>query len=167
MKTKRNRSHKKLPPTNFAKAKTRRKPPIVETHKKATVAMCPFCATPHPLNANEVSACGTILEISAVQQTFSGKHMNCALCHKPGGTLVKVGDQYVHSHECTPGVHLHTVAPENSLTAAIFWRLPDFVLLWIAKKFKRTPQMLGPLAENGKITQIEGYAWQKVTVKQT
>ena len=90
------------------KPKLRRKPPRIEHTKGDTQILCPYCPDAHPIFVNKTSGCGTKLELVAVQEVYTGKKVRCVLCGQTGGTLMRVGDLYRHTHECTPGRTLMT-----------------------------------------------------------
>lgn len=115
---------------------------------------CPFCFPPHVLAVDIRAKCGTILELKAVQTLYSD--VKCALCGKAQGTMVKIGERYRHSFECTPGHTIYTVPPEVSKSAAFFWNWPDrfHTFMW-----KSLGKKIIQVSSEGMIT---GYAWEKV-----
>lgn len=118
--------------------------------------MCPYCPRPHPLPLNEAAACGTRLEIRAVQKVYKG--VTCALCGGALGTMVRIGENYKHSHQCTPGKELYAAPPPASRSAALFWHAPKFIHYFMARNLKRAPI---ELKQNGKVV---GYAWERIEI---
>src|SRR3990167_4693829 len=102
------------------------------------------------------AACGTELELTAVQATY--RNMSCELCKKTEGTLVRVHGHYVHAMPCTPGKRLYTETPKASLTASLAWRLPPRLHTWLARRTRRAPMQL--FGEKG---EPRGFGWQDVT----
>jgi hypothetical protein len=102
---------------------------------------CPFCYPPHPIVTELPATCGTVLELVAHQNVYTS--VDCALCGESDRTLVKIGDTYKHSHDCTPGKTIFTVPPPRSRLAAAFWRAPDFITVRIAKWFGRAATLIG------------------------
>jgi len=137
-------------------ARTRKRPPIVREGKKKhdIQILCPNCPDNHPISITEQSHCGTILELVAVQTIYHGKSVNCMRCGEAGGTFMKIGEnQYAHTHNCVPGSTVVYGDLELSKTAGLAWKLPDKVLVWFAKAFKRTPIQL---------KDDKGYVWKRL-----
>ena len=145
--------------------KVRRAAPKVKRNKKGDVegVFCPFCAEEHALSVGEPSHCGTFLEIAAVQTTFSGSALECVRCGETGGTLVKMGEsKYVHSYMCKPK-NVYMTPPKPSFSARLAWMLPDKAMVRVAQWFKKYPEQLVALDEEGKATdQIVGYHWKAI-----
>ena len=110
-------------------------PARVENKKGQVTISCPYCYPPHQIITEVPASCGTVLELVAVQNVFSG--VDCALCGESGGTLVKIGETYRHDHDCTPGKTIFAVPPPKSIFAAMFWRAPTFAHKFIARRFGR------------------------------
>ena len=118
--------------------------------------LCPFCARPHILPIVGPAACGTRLEIRAVQKVYHG--VACSLCGKAQGTMVRVGDKYKHAVPCTPGKELYATPPPASRSAAFWWGAPKFVHYFIARRFGRS---VVEFKQQGKVV---GYAWERITI---
>lgn len=142
------------------KQKLRKKPPLMRPDGKDFSIYCPFCTTPHPIDAQKASHCGTMLEIMAVQPTFKMKEVMCLMCGKPGGTLIKVGDQYAHDYDCSPDKTLFAEQPKLSKMAHFVYEMPVGVQNFIKKWFKKTANVVGHL-EKGQIVDVIGYTWQR------
>lgn len=100
------------------------------------ILLCPFCNPSHPLEAGSASACGTILQVRAVQIVYEAKfnkNMVCVKCQKGGGKLVHFNNAFVHSHDCMPGVATFVDAPKFSKMAEIVFNLPQ----WIKPTFEK------------------------------
>ena len=113
----------------------RRAPAKVENKKGQVTISCPFCYPPHPIITDVPASCGTVLELTAHQNVYTG--IECALCGQSNGTLVKIGETYKHEHDCTPGQTIYTVPPEKSFSARLLWNAPDFVHTFIARRWGR------------------------------
>jgi hypothetical protein len=136
------------------RARVRRQAPRIRQDGKTIVIECPFCHPPHPLRVDIPSPCGTILELYAVQQLY--QDVTCALCGKSGGTLIKVGDQYRHAHDCSPDKRIFTTPPKLSKSAAFFWRLPRFFQLAWGRRFRKR---VIEVSQQGKVV---GYTWDGI-----
>lgn len=123
---------------------------VVKTNKGVAIS-CPYCEVPHPIGLNR-SACGTRLEIKAVQDVYTGA--TCALCGKPGGRFVKVGNLYAHTPNCTPGKVLFEKPPKLSFSAMLAHKMPNIVAKSLDKIGLRTFEVANP--ETNKII---GYSW--------
>ena len=135
----------------------RRAPPkVVSKGGHLDSILCPFCEPPHQVYVGVPAACGTELELTAVQATY--RNMACELCHKTEGTLVRVHGHYVHAMPCTPGKRLYTETPKRSRTAALAWKLPARIQSWNARRTRRAPVQL--FGEKG---EPRGFGWQDVT----
>lgn len=78
-------------------------------------------------------------------------------CDEPGGTFMKIGeDQYAHTHNCVPGRTIVSGDYELSKTAELVWKMPDSIILKVAKWFKRTPIQLGDASDP------KGYIWKRL-----
>lgn len=139
------------------KATVRRMAPVMGKEGGKDMVMCPYCDPPHPISTLEVSNCGTMLEINAVQAVFKGQ--KCALCGQTNGQQVMAANKYVHAHECTPGRKVFATPPKKYLSARLMWKLPDFFQVWVARKFGRVVLEL----KNGE-NKVTGYTWQKVNI---
>lgn len=137
------------------KPRIRRAAPKMGNVNGKSVIMCPYCDPPHPLSTTEVSPCGAVLEVQAVQAVF--RNQRCALCGKTDGEQVKVGNRFIHTHPCTPGKRMFAVTPPKSRLAALVWRFPDWAQLFIAKNFGKV--VLELTTSDG---HKDGYTWQAV-----
>jgi len=111
----------------------RRRPVVIEgtgkDGQKVKAIGCPFCKPPHPLDPNGTPStpCGTYLSVQAVQNIYFEQGLKCIVCGNTGGTLIKVGENYRHIHDCVPGKKMYTQAPRMTKRAAVAWRLPRFM----------------------------------------
>ena len=135
---------------------TRDATPVMGKLGGKDVLMCPYCDPPHPISTQEVSPCGTVLEVRAIQAVFKGQ--KCALCGQTNGHQIMAGSRFVHTPDCTPGKKMYAVAPDKSAWAAVLWRFPDWVQLWVARKFGKVVMEL-----RDKDDEVSGYAWQTVS----
>ena len=104
--------------------------PIPKTVEGRVVLMCPFCKAPHPIIPGIVAACGSTLQVRAVQTIYKAKYepsMICAKCGKGGGDMVLVADAFFHVEDCNPGVLVMTDPPEFSEFAKRVFLLPDWL----------------------------------------
>ena len=153
---KRSRNTKGRTPTQ----RQRKEKPRILKQKKSIITGCPFCEESHPIYADQVAHCGTYVEMMAIQPIFRGKRLVCALCGEAGGTLVKIGDQYKHDFECSPGKFVYSEPPKLSKTAKLLYRSPQFVQKVIYSVTKRYVQQVGTM-EKGEVKEISGYTWKK------
>jgi hypothetical protein len=70
------------------------------------------------------SLCGTSIKIEAVQNIYFEHDIVCFICHKSGGTMTKIGEQYKHINDCVPGMRHYNKQPRLSKLAEFAWRLP-------------------------------------------
>jgi predicted RNA-binding Zn-ribbon protein involved in translation (DUF1610 family) len=101
---------------------------------------CPFCFPSHPLVVEEEAKCGTTLNLVATQRTYQS--MKCAKCGKFDGTLIKRGDDYIHAHDCVPGVMLLDEDPVPSMSARMVYYLPERLRRWISGRRQQVPARL-------------------------
>ena len=132
----------------------RERPPRINRAGGGIEIQCPFCYPTHPLRVDISARCGTILELNAVQNLY--QEVSCSLCAGTQGTLVKIGDRYKHIHECTPGKTIYTVPPKKSLSARLFWNLPDVLHKWV---WNNRGRKVIQLSTEGQVT---GYGWDRV-----
>jgi hypothetical protein len=118
--------------------------------------LCPYCARAHPLPIIGEAICGTRLEIRAIQKVYHG--VQCSLCGRSQGTMVKIGGGYKHAVPCTPGKELYAEPPPASRSAALFWHSPAFVQLFIARRLRRS------VVELKRAGKVVGYAWERITI---
>ena len=121
-------------------------PARIEMTKNGAKILCPYCYPPHQIITETPASCGTVLELVAVQNVFSG--IDCALCGESGGTLIKIGETYRHDHDCTPGKTIFAVPPPKSMFAAMFWRAPKFLTMFVARRYGRAATKIE--GKNGK-----------------
>lgn len=131
------------------------RPKVIDSSGNAQI-MCPFCPRPHPLPLDGSAACGTRLDIRAIQKVYKG--IACVLCGGQLGTMVKVGDKYRHAHDCTPSKQLYAEPPPLSRSAALVWRMPAFIHQLHALIWKRTA------IELKQADKVVGYAWERVEI---
>lgn len=82
-------------------------PHITRDKDGAAILNCPFCVPTHPLRPDVGSACGTMLQVRAVQRVYRAKyekHMTCVKCGKGDGEMVLFQNGFIHTHDCAPGV---------------------------------------------------------------
>ena len=127
--------------------------------------LCPFCKVPHPIFPHREAECGTYLELTAVQSIVSmskAKQIQCIKCGKPGGTMVKSGDSYIHAQECAPNKVILTEMPKVSRLAQIAYNLPPVLQNLLSKKYGR-PSKISMIDNEGNETgDIAGYYFHKV-----
>lgn len=135
------------------RTKHRRKPARMKVVNGRLVILCPFCEEDHPIDIQNPAPCGTILHVSAVQEVW--KNATCALCGTSDDRpLVKIGSQYRHVENCSPGKRLYVVPPKPSFSAKMFYFSPKWVQYAIAKTFGKVPTRLERAG-------IIKYAWEK------
>lgn len=136
------------------KPRTRKTDPKVIKGKNDKITLvCPFCKVPHPIGFSP-AMCGTKIEVKAVQTIYTGA--TCALCGKPGGNFVKIGNAFAHENQCSPGKVLFQKPPKLSILAKIIYKLPDPITKFISK-FGKTAIEVSDI-KNGKVI---GYSWVK------
>lgn len=118
----------------------RKQAPRLNERDGVVIFECPFCFPPHPLIVDQETSCGTKLELVAVQRVYSS--VKCAKCGTSGGTLVKKGPNYQHSHDCIPGVMLLEEDPVPSRSARMVYYLPERLRVWISGRRKQAPARL-------------------------
>lgn len=102
--------------------------PLVSKDAKGNpILMCPFCKPSHQLILGSSSACGSELQIRAVQTVYHAKYnggMICAKCGKSKGNMVRFQNAFVHIDDCSPGVVAMTEPPKYSKLAGLVFKLP-------------------------------------------
>jgi hypothetical protein len=117
------------PPKN--PVKTREAYPKYRKTKTGVELICPFCTPPHPLAPGKPSACGTEVQVKAVQhmitqRTAKQNGVTCLKCHKSmGGDMVACQNGFVHTFDCSPGTVVMSVQPEYSKYAEFVYKLPE------------------------------------------
>lgn len=136
--------------------KDREAKPLVMRKKDTVEIHCPFCKPSHPIHVGKTAQCGTVLILTAKQELWKG--VNCALCGKGDGTLMRVGNLYRHTHDCTPGMNLfHSEnKPRKSFGARIVFHLPRKAQEWIRDRYHRVAVELHDDPKDKKAT---GYIW--------
>jgi hypothetical protein len=137
--------------------------PKVEQQKgKPVKVLCPFCEIPHPIELGKVAACGTILQVKAVQTVYPVRTVHkhkliCIKCKQSGGEMVKFNQGYMHTHECTPNTKIMANPPEFSrLARAVYFMSPQLRKV-IEKKYGLVKQVQ-EIDEHGKETgKVLGY----------
>jgi hypothetical protein len=126
--------------------------------------MCPFCVPSHPLRPDKVSACGTILILTAEQTVFRGKYekkMVCVKCGKHGGDMILFQGAFVHNYDCSPGVVAMTEAPEFSDWAARVAWTPEWIRKPIEKFTGRAQAVEEVLPDGTRTGVVLGYFFHK------
>ena len=147
---------------NRRRNRNRKAHPRITLRDDVVMIECPFCHPPHPIQPGEPAKCGTTLELTAVQVTYTA--VECSLCGSVQGTLVRIGERYKHDYDCTPGKTIYTVPPEHSRAAALFWRMPGFVQRWYASKYGKVVVELTSTNVETKETKVTGYGWDVLRV---
>lgn len=102
------------------------------------VILCPWCKPTHPLSTVGVSACGTQLQLRAVQTVYHAKYrkdMVCIKCQKGGGDMARFNNAFVHILDCMPGVATLIDPPKFSRMASLVFKLPIKIKSIIEKYF--------------------------------
>lgn len=135
----------------------RSKAPLYQWEGKNLKILCPFCDDPHPIDAQKVAACGTILHVTAIQEVWKGA--TCALCgQNDGEKMVLIGDQYRHIANCSPGKKLFLIPPKASLVARMLYKSPRWVHALLFRTIKKVP---AKLSQGEKIK----YTWDRPTTE--
>lgn len=96
--------------------------PFITREKDGSAILnCPFCKPTHPIRPDVGSACGTMLEVRAVQRIYRAKYekdMVCVKCGKGGDEMVLFQNGFIHTHDCAPGVVALANPPKYSKLAA-------------------------------------------------
>lgn len=103
-------------------------PKLEKDKNGANILMCPFCDPTHPILPFVPSACGTGIEIKAIQKIYEGKYnkdMICAKCHERGGKMVLWNNAFIHAHNCTPGVSVLAEEPKYSRVARFVYGMKE------------------------------------------
>ncbi len=140
----------------------RRQHPRITLREDVVLIECPFCYPTHPIQPDKPARCGTTLELHAVQVTYTA--IECNLCRKSEGTLVKIGERYKHDYDCTPGKTFYTVPPEPSRVASLFWRMPNFIHTWYANRTGRVIVEITSTDTETKESKVTGYGWDVLRV---
>lgn len=127
--------------------KTRTENPIPFPTKDGIELRCPFCADHHKLLPNIESACGTRIEVTAVQEiypvhTVKHKSLTCVKCFQGGGEMVRFNNSFVHLIDCKPGSRLLQDIPPNSRMAEIVYKLPVWLKTRIEKLTGKSDRVL-------------------------
>lgn len=142
-------------------------PKATKDEKGNAVLWCPFCIPSHPLDTGGASACGTILQVRAVQIVYKSKFnkdLVCVKCQKGGGDMVHFNNAYIHTHDCMPGVATFVDPPKFSKAAALVFKAPG----WIKPRLEKILGEAKPVEEvtedgtrTGKI--LGHFFWRKAT----
>jgi hypothetical protein len=101
---------------------------VVKDGKKIKSLGCPFCKQTHELPPiGQTSRCGTYVELNAVQNIYFERNLVCIVCGKTGGTMVKIGENYRHTHDCYPGKKILEKQPKFNPLAKVIFGLPKSV----------------------------------------
>ena len=132
--------------------------------------LCPFCNPPHVILPGKPSACGTEIQVKAVQRmitqrTARAEGIKCLKCHKDvGGNMVRCQNGFIHVEECAPGVVVLASEPKYSRLAEKVFRLPDTLRKVIEKKMGVVKE-IKEIDENGEETgKTLGYFFYKDSV---
>lgn len=113
--------------------------PIAKKEKDGSASLyCPFCKPTHKILPGMESACGTRLEVRAVQMVIHAKYdktMVCVKCNKGGGDMVRFQNAFIHVADCMPGVATFTEEPKYSQFAKLLFKAPEWIKTRIEKKF--------------------------------
>jgi hypothetical protein len=102
--------------------------PLTGTIKGKPALMCPWCKPTHILIPGQRAACGTELQVRAVQPVYKARYakdMTCAKCGKGGGEMVPFANAFAHISNCMPGVAVLSEKPNFSRLASLVYRLPE------------------------------------------
>lgn len=142
---------------------TRSAAPIPRKEGKVTHLMCPHCKPTHSLSPSGPSACGTMIQVSAVQRIYRAKDLKgsvCIKCRRGGGDMVMFQQGFVHTHDCTPNVMTLTEKPKYSPLAGFAFNLPDGWLKRRIIKNNGTPTPVEEFTPAGERTgKILGYVF--------
>jgi len=99
------------------------------------VILCPFCKPAHELHPGFMEACGTRLQLSAVQQVVKAKYSGtiCVKCGKGGGEMVRYMNAFIHTSDCSPDVMTMTEPPKFSRLAKIIYKSPKWAKMFFEK----------------------------------
>lgn len=96
---------------------------------------CPFCNPSHLLIPGKQAACGTQLQVRAVQSIYRSRfvdEMVCVKCGKGGGEMAQYQGAFAHVIDCTPGVAMLAEPPKFSKLAGLVYVLPE----WAKKRIE-------------------------------
>lgn len=145
---------------------TRIEPPIAKKERDGSAGLyCPFCRPTHKILPGAESACGTRLEVRAVQMVFKAKYekdMICAKCGQGGGEMVMFRNAFVHAHDCTPGVAILVEEPKFTRFAQIIYSIPWPALKSrIEKRTGRAMQVDEVMPTGERTGKVLGYTFLK------
>lgn len=138
--------------------------PILRKDKDTPLIECPFCKPTHALSVSGPSACGTMLQLRAVQRVYKGrfnKGMVCIKCGKGGGELVHFNDAFVHANDCTPGVYAFADQPKFSRMAQMIFTAPGFIKRPFENRLGKTMAVEEVLPDGTKTGKHLGYFFYK------
>lgn len=143
---------------------TRIKPPIAKKEKDGSASLwCPFCHPTHKILPGMESACGTRLEVRAVQMVFKAKYekdMVCVKCGQGGGEMVLFRNAFIHVHDCTPGVAALTEEPKFTPLARIVYSIPwPSLKTRVEKRTGRAMKVDEVTPEGERTGKVLGYAF--------
>ncbi|MCJ7744595.1 MAG: hypothetical protein MUO99_08605 [Dehalococcoidales bacterium] len=137
-----------------------RTPSVIEVMHEGKIHKafgCPFCKPPHELPPpGQVARCGTYINIQAVQNIYFERNLVCIVCGKGGGTMVKIGDNYKHTHDCYPGKKMLQKQPKFNPLAKVIFSLPKSVQQALNKTLG-----LASMQVTDKEGKIVGYSFDK------
>lgn len=118
---------------------TRSRDPKFRTVDGNVQILCPYCDPPHPIYPHQMSACGTILQVSAVQNVFPARttkkaEVLCVRCGKGGGDMVQFGKGFVHAESsCNPERRMIAAPPHYSNWARGVYNMPKFIRSFVMR----------------------------------
>jgi hypothetical protein len=144
---------------------TRVEAPIAKMEKNEAVLYCPFCKPTHRIAPGVETACGTRLEVRAVQMVFKAKYeknMICVKCKQGGGEMVQFRNGFLHTHDCAPGVAALTEEPKFTPLAKVIYNLNwPAVKSKIEKRTGRAMKVDEVTPEGERTGKVLGYAFFK------
>lgn len=134
-------SHKKSKTLNPQVTERYGTPRIQKGDDGNPVMFCPFCRPSHELLPVGVSACGTQLQVRAVQVVYHArynKEVVCIKCQRGGGDLVQFNNAMIHINDCMPGVATFIDPPKFSRMASLVFKLPSKIKSFAEKYLGET-----------------------------
>lgn len=141
-------------------------PPIRKGDKGGTEIMCPFCNPSHVLTTQGPAACGTQLQVRAVQTVYDARHnksLVCVKCHKGGGKMVQFNNSMIHTPDCTPGVVTFIEKPQFSILANLVYHLPTWARARVEPWTGRTEKVDEITPEGERTGRVMGYVFYRIT----
>ena len=141
--------------------------PLTGTIKGKPALMCPFCHPSHVIVPGKRSACGTDLQVRAVQPVYNAKfikEMRCAKCGRGGGEMAHFANAFAHVADCTPGVAVLAEKPHFSDFARLVYGLPEYPKRLIEKRTGAAVPVDEVLEDGTRTGKILGYFFYRNTV---